>query len=109
MPAALIGIAVAIGFFAPCLEGQDILHYKFESGAGPLEVNYGDPAAGVPRIGTIVPQGSLTPAQAWTTGRFGSALAAGPVNGSAGYELDTGWDGTIGTGVDVTLACFFKM
>ena len=103
-----IPLVFLVALASSSVKGQDILHYKFESGSGALEVNYGDPVPGVPRIAQIVTNSTVLPSQGWGPGKFGGGLASGPTSPSAGVELDTGWDNVVGEGVDVTVAFFFK-
>jgi hypothetical protein len=93
---------------ALAIQGQDILHYKFESGGGATEINYGDINPGIPRLAEIVPHPTVQASQAWTAGKFGTGLAAAPGPSLEGFEVDTGWDNVVGTGVDLTIALFFK-
>src|SRR5262245_32692590 len=56
---------------------QDILHYKFESGGGATEINFGSGDPGIPQLAQIVAAPGLLPSQGWAPGKFGTALAAG--------------------------------
>jgi hypothetical protein len=102
-------IVIAAVWTSLSISGQDILHYKFESGGGSTVINYGDPTPGVPRLAQIVPDDTTPVASAWGAGKFGGGLAGGPVNHFNGYELNTGWDNVVTTGQAVTIAFFFTV
>lgn len=100
--------AFLVSAFAPNrVFAQDIIHYKFDSGAGGKVVKYADDEPLVPREGRIIAPTGLTVDQAWGPGRFGGGLAAAPFIPNVGYVVDSGWDDHIGMS-DLTMACFVR-
>ncbi len=89
---------------------QDIIFYKFEGGSGDGVVNFGDPGPRTDRIGQLEPDSSGIPVSAlWGPGKHGAGgLAAGVSNQYTAGRVNTGWDGRIEDGEDVTLAFFFR-
>ena len=102
-------LIVIVGVWASLqVAGQDILYYKFESGSGRTEINYGDPTPGVPRLGRSSRTRPCCRRKHGAPGSSAAGLALRPVTPAAGVEFDTGWDNVVGEGVDVTIAFFFK-
>jgi Concanavalin A-like lectin/glucanases superfamily len=102
LPRGLLANAAAVCLltWAPA---QDVFHCKFDGGCGTSVINYaaGSPA---PAAGTLVTTG--TPANAWTAGRFGSALAHGTT--PVFNIVDTGWTPVNLTG-GISWACWLQI
>jgi hypothetical protein len=82
--------AYAVSTLSSLVQGQDFIHYKFDSPCTTEVINYATGPSALPGNGVLETTSTISP---WQSGMFGGALAGGTTLAPTFYNrVRTGWD-----------------